>query len=61
MDIRFDHGSDIHVVRANCDDAPDLVAIGGTHSVQVLLTVSHLSFERSRLCTVRTIARAELI
>ena len=40
MDIRYDHGADVHVVRANHDDAPDLVAIGGAHSVQVLLTVS---------------------
>ena len=35
-DIRYNHGSDIHVVRANKDDATDLLAIGGTHSVQVL-------------------------
>ncbi|KAI0693890.1 hypothetical protein BC835DRAFT_1275310 [Cytidiella melzeri] len=38
MDIRHSHGSDIQVVRANHDDASDLVAIGGMHSVQVLLT-----------------------
>ena len=41
MDIRYDHGSEIQAVRANCDDAPDLIAVGGVHSVQVLLTVSH--------------------
>ncbi|KIP02652.1 hypothetical protein PHLGIDRAFT_26486 [Phlebiopsis gigantea 11061_1 CR5-6] len=40
MDIRHDHGADVHVVRANHDDAADLVAIGGAHSVQVLLTTS---------------------
>ncbi|KAI0003316.1 hypothetical protein BJV74DRAFT_793555 [Russula compacta] len=38
MDLRYDHGTLIHVVRA-CDnaDAPDLVAIGGENSVSVLL------------------------
>ncbi|KAF8497127.1 hypothetical protein F5888DRAFT_1700556 [Russula emetica] len=38
MDLRHDHGTLIHVVRA-CDnaDAPDLVAIGGENSVSVLL------------------------
>ncbi|KAI0303453.1 hypothetical protein B0F90DRAFT_1711156 [Multifurca ochricompacta] len=38
MDIRHDHGTLIHVVRA-CDnaDAPDLIAIGGESSVSVLL------------------------
>ncbi|KAI0062207.1 hypothetical protein BV25DRAFT_1885384 [Artomyces pyxidatus] len=37
-DVRHDHGDLIHVVRA-CDngDAVDLVAIGGEHSVSVLL------------------------
>ena len=40
MDLRHDHGADVHVVRANHDDATDLVAIGGAHSVQVLLIVS---------------------
>lgn len=40
MDIRHDHGSEVQVVRANYDDAADLVAVGGMHSVQVLLTVS---------------------
>ena len=39
MDLRYDHGSEIHVVRANCDDAPDLIALSGEHSVQVLLVV----------------------
>ena len=39
MDQRHNHGSQLHVVRANHDDATDLVAIGGAHSVQVLLTV----------------------
>lgn len=48
MDIRFDHGSDVQVVRANVDDAPDLLAVGGTHSVQVLLTVSPHRVARRR-------------
>ncbi|KAI0811099.1 hypothetical protein BC629DRAFT_1589844 [Irpex lacteus] len=38
MDLRHNHGSDVQVVRANHDDASDLVALGGIHSVQVLLT-----------------------
>lgn len=40
MDLRHDHGSIIHIVRA-CDnaDAPDFVAIGGENSVSVLLIV----------------------
>ncbi|KAI0075802.1 hypothetical protein K474DRAFT_1646034 [Panus rudis PR-1116 ss-1] len=39
MDLRHHHGTDVHVVRA-CyyADGADLVAIGGTHSVQVLQT-----------------------
>ncbi|KAJ8515531.1 hypothetical protein ONZ45_g7076 [Pleurotus djamor] len=37
MDLRFNHGTDIYAVRACCNqDATDLVAIGGEHSVQVL-------------------------
>ncbi|KAI0253898.1 hypothetical protein BJV78DRAFT_1298538 [Lactifluus subvellereus] len=38
LDLRHDHGSLIHVVRA-CDnaDAPDFVAIGGENTVSVLL------------------------
>lgn len=41
MDIRYSHPTDVFVVRA-CyyDDATDLVAIGGDHSVEVLLIVS---------------------
>lgn len=38
MDIRHNHGSDVYVVRAcHHEDGNDLVALGGTHSVQVLL------------------------
>ncbi|KDQ59396.1 hypothetical protein JAAARDRAFT_32955 [Jaapia argillacea MUCL 33604] len=37
MDVKFNHGSQIHVVRAcQNDDAHDLLAIAGEHSVQVL-------------------------
>ncbi|CDO70585.1 hypothetical protein BN946_scf184636.g18 [Trametes cinnabarina] len=38
MDVRHSHGTDVFVVRA-CyeDDAADLIAIGGAHSVEVLL------------------------
>ena len=41
MDIRYNHSTLIHVLRA-CpnDDATDLLAIGGEHSVDVLLVVS---------------------
>lgn len=42
MDIRYNHPTPIHVVRS-CpnDDATDLLAIGGEHSVDVILVVSH--------------------
>ncbi|PIL23681.1 hypothetical protein GSI_13430 [Ganoderma sinense ZZ0214-1] len=38
MDVRHSHGTEVHVVRA-CyeDDAADLIAVGGAHSVEVLL------------------------
>ena len=41
MDVRYSHGTEVYVVRA-CyeDDAADLIAIGGAHSVEVLLLVS---------------------
>ena len=56
MDLRHDHGTLIHVVRA-CDnaDAPDLVAIGGENSVSVLLIVcpSHFAVHRC-LCSPST-------
>ena len=41
MDVNYVHTTSIHVVRA-CpnDDATDLLAIGGDHSVEVLLIVS---------------------
>ena len=40
MDVRHSHGTEVFVVRA-CyeDDAADLVAIGGAHSVEVILLV----------------------
>ena len=42
MDIRYNHGSLIHCLRASHSrDAPDLLAIGGEHSVAVLQVVSH--------------------
>ncbi|TFY74404.1 hypothetical protein EWM64_g9610 [Hericium alpestre] len=38
FDIRHDHGSLVHVVRAcHNDDGYDLIAIGGEHTVEVLL------------------------
>lgn len=41
MDVRHAHDTDIYAVRA-CphEDGADLVAIGGAHSVEVLLVVS---------------------
>lgn len=41
MDVRHSHGTDVFVVRS-CyeDDAADLIALGGAHSVEVLLLVS---------------------
>ncbi|KAI0822683.1 WD40-repeat-containing domain protein [Trametes gibbosa] len=38
MDVRHSHGTEVHVVRA-CyeDDAADLIAVGGAHSVEILL------------------------
>lgn len=42
MDIRYNHGSLIHCLRAShFRDAPDLLAIGGEHTVAVLQVVSH--------------------
>lgn len=42
MDIRYNHPTLIHVLRAcTNDDATDLLAIGGEHSVDVLLVVSY--------------------
>ncbi|TCD62608.1 hypothetical protein EIP91_006622, partial [Steccherinum ochraceum] len=39
MDVRHNHGSDVLVVRAcHHDDGADLLAIGGTQSVQIILT-----------------------
>jgi len=39
MDVRHNHGSDVFVVRAcHHDDGADLVALAGSHTVQVLLT-----------------------
>lgn len=54
MDVRHNHGTEVFVVRA-CyhDDGADLVAIGGEHSVQVLLTVivpSHSFTLRPNMC-----------
>lgn len=41
MDIRYNHPSFIHVLRAcQNDDAADLIALGGDHSVDILLVVS---------------------
>lgn len=43
MDIRHEHGADVQVVRSSPDYAGDMVAIGGMHTVQVLLAVrTHL-------------------
>lgn len=40
MEITYQHGTEVYVVRASCnDDATDLVAIGGEHSVEVLQVV----------------------
>ena len=40
MDLQFDHPTDIHALRpCHVDDARDLVAIGGTHTVEVLSVV----------------------
>jgi hypothetical protein len=41
MDIRYNHGSLIHCLRAShSQDAPDLLAIGGEHSIAILQVVS---------------------
>lgn len=40
MDLTYSHPTPLHILRANTsDDATDLVAIGGDHSVDVLLVV----------------------
>ncbi|KAF8892685.1 hypothetical protein BD779DRAFT_1510340 [Infundibulicybe gibba] len=48
MDVRYNHGTNVHVLRAcTHDDACDLLAIGGDHSVDVLFltgsTLQHLA------------------
>ena len=41
MDIRYNHGSPIHCLRAShTQDASDLLAIGGEHSIAILRVVS---------------------
>jgi hypothetical protein len=62
MDLRHDHGSIVHVVRASySDDAPDLLACGGEHSVQVLHVVSNphldaiITHGYENICTERHI------
>lgn len=53
MDIRYNHGSLIYCLRAShFRDAPDLLAIGGEHSVAVLQVVSRLKRRMSRLCAL---------
>ena len=45
MDVRHSHGSTVHVVRACCeDDAADLIAVGGDHSVEIIQIVRRASF-----------------
>ena len=61
MDITHNHGEDVHVVRANQDDAIDLIAIGGTHSVQVILTVSQHARCSPPLASGYTCTRSELV
>lgn len=40
MDLKHTHPTQVHIVRAStCDDATDLVAIGGDHSIDVVLVV----------------------
>jgi len=40
MDLKYQHQTLVHVVRAcNYSDADDLVAVGGEHSVEVLRVV----------------------
>ena len=51
MDIRYNHGSLIHCLRASHSrDAPDLLAIGGEHSVAVLQVVSHFKCQFPQRC-----------
>jgi len=51
MDIRYNHGSLIHCLRAShSQDASDLLAVGGEHSVAVLQVVSCLESRISQLC-----------
>ena len=41
MDIRYNHGSLIHCLRAShSQDAPNLLAVGGEHTVAILQVVS---------------------
>jgi hypothetical protein len=51
MDIRYNHGSLIHCLRASHSrDAPDLLAIGGEHSIAVLQIVSYFRCRISQRC-----------
>jgi hypothetical protein len=48
MDIRCNHGSLIHCLRAShSQDAPDLLAIGGEHSIAILQVVSRFKLRIS--------------
>jgi len=51
MDIRYNHGSLIHCLRAShSQDALDLLAVGGEHSVAVLQVVSRFKCRISQRC-----------
>lgn len=46
MDIRYNHGSLIHCLRAShSQDAPDLLAVGGEHSIAILQVVSRFKIQ----------------
>lgn len=55
MDIRYNHGSLVHCLRAShTQDAPDLLAIGGEHSVAILQVVSRFCYQK-KPCEVRPV------
>jgi hypothetical protein len=51
MDIRYNHGSLVHCLRAShSQDAPDILAIGGEHSIAILQIVSHFKCRIAHQC-----------
>ena len=59
MDLQFDHPTHIHALRpCHTDDATDLVAVGGTHTLEVLSVVRAMFISFSeRMCSRTPLGR----